>query len=41
MKAQRRVDVYLYVFFNFCARWEWMVNDPSALPPTSIVQVAE
>jgi len=26
MKIQRRVEVYLYTFFNFGARWGWVVN---------------
>jgi len=26
MKAQRGVEVYLYSFFNFGARWWWVVN---------------
>jgi hypothetical protein len=26
MKAQRGVEVYLYSFLNFDARWGWVVN---------------
>jgi hypothetical protein len=34
MKAQRGVQVYLYVFFNLGARCRWLVNDtPGPLYP--------
>ena len=43
MKAQREVDVYLYSFFNFGARWRSVANatprpiDPGETAPVPIV----
>ena len=37
MKAQRKIEVYLYSFFNLGARWGWVVNAmPQPLYPSGI-----